>query len=167
MNGVINANGVAHRKVLEMPQSLSQTVLHIVFSTKNRERWIDSTIRQKLHAYLAGTLRKHECEAFRIGGTDDHIHVVCTLSRTLTQADLVRLIKHAGSDWIKSQSDKYNGFHWQRGYGVFSVSYSSLNAVIKYIENQQEHHKRLSFQDEFRIFLEKHGVKFNEEYVWD
>lgn len=98
---------------------------------------------------------------------DDHIHVACTLLRTMTQADLVRLIKNAGNGWIKSQSDKYYGFHWQRGYGVFSVSYSSLNAVIKYIETQEEHHKRVSFQDEFRMFLEKHGVKFNEEYMWD
>lgn len=150
-----------------MPQSLSQTILHIVFSVKNREHWIDSSIRPQLHAYLAGTLRNQGCYVFRIGGTDDHVHVACSLSRTMSQADLVKLIKHAGSEWIKSQSDKYQGFHWQRGYGCFSVSFSSLEAVVKYIDNQQEHHKRVSFQDEFRMFLTKHGLKFNEEYVWD
>ena len=167
MNEKNNTKGVAHQRISLMPQSLSQTILHIVFSVKNRERWIDTTIRPQLYAYLAGTLRNQDCYVFRIGGTDDHVHVACSLPRTMSQADLVKLIKHAGSEWIKSQSDKYQGFHWQRGYGCFSVSFSSLEAVVKYIDNQQEHHKRVSFQDEFRMFLTKHGLNFDEEYVWD
>lgn len=150
-----------------MSQSLNKVVLHIVFSTKNRLRWLDDTICHKLHAYLAGALRNKGVVVYKIGGIDDHIHIACSLPRTLTISDLVKATKNIGSDWIKSQSDKFRDFYWQRGYGVFSISYSHLNLLENYIATRKEHHKKISFQDEFRRLLVKYGIEHDEKYVWD
>ncbi len=150
-----------------MPQSLSQTIIHVVFSTKNRVNWIDTKIRNELHAYIAGLLRKHDSQAFRVGGIADHIHIACTLPRTMTQSDLVKLVKHASSDWMRKQSSDYNDFYWQRGYAIFSVSYSNLETVVNYIDKQEVHHENISFQDELRLFMKKSNMSFDEKYIWD
>ena len=150
-----------------MPQSLSQVIIHLIFSTKDREQWLDAEARPRMHAYLATVCRNLGGEAFRVGGIADHVHIVTTLPRTLAQAELIEEVKKASSKWIKSLGSQYAAFYWQRGYGAFSVSRSQLDSVTKYVERQEEHHRSISFQDEYRAFLEKYQVQFDERYVWD
>jgi len=136
-----------------MPQSLSKVIIHVIFSTKNREPWLDSTIRPRVHAYLATICRDLGGEALRVGGVADHVHVVTTLPRTLSQAQMIEGIKKTSSKWIKALETRYRGFFWQRGYGAFSVSPSQLDAVVQYVEAQQEHHRTRTFQEEYRELL--------------
>jgi putative transposase len=150
-----------------MPQSLSKVIIHIVFSTKNREPWLDSAIRPRMHAYLATICRDLGGEAFRVGGVADHVHIVTTLARTLSQADMTEAIKKSSSKWIKTLEARYHGFFWQRGYGAFSVSPSQLDALLGYVETQEAHHRTRTFQQEYRELLRRHGVEFDERYVWD
>jgi REP-associated tyrosine transposase len=150
-----------------MPQSLSKVIVHLIFSTKDREPWLDSDVRPRMHAYLATICRDLGGEAFRVGGTADHVHVLTTLPRTLSQAELLEDLKKNSSKWIKGLAPKYGQFYWQRGYGAFSVSPSHVEAVLQYVQSQQEHHRTRTFQEEFREFLHKHGVEFDERYVWD
>lgn len=150
-----------------MSQSLSNVLLHIVFSTKHRQRWIDVDIEPRLVKYLAGACRKLGCSAHKIGGTDDHIHIACSLARTLSISKLVEELKTGSSKWFKTQGDRYATFAWQNGYGAFSVGQSQLDDLRRYIANQREHYRILSFQDEFRAMLTKYQVDFDERYVWD
>ena len=150
-----------------MPQSLSKVIIHIIFSTKDREPWLDSDVRTRMHAYLATVCRDLGAEFVRIGGVADHVHIVTTLPRTVSQAQLVEQIKKASSKWIKAVDARYRGFFWQRGYGAFSVSPSQLDTVVQYVEGQQEHHRTCTFQEEYRELLRRHGIDFNERYVWD
>lgn len=153
-----------------MPQSLSKVILHLVFSTKDRQPWIDEEIRPRLHAFIATVLRDicpPQSQAYRVGGVADHVHVASTLPRTLTISKLFETIKKESSIWIKTQDAKYQQFYWQSGYGCFSVAPSQLDQLIRYIDNQEEHHKKVSFQDEFRTLLKKYNIEFDERYVWD
>jgi REP element-mobilizing transposase RayT len=150
-----------------MPQSLSKVILHIIFSTKNREPWLCSDVRSEMHAYLATICRNIGAEAVRVGGIADHVHIVTTLPRTISQAELIEQIKKASSKWIKTLDPRYRNFFWQRGYGAFSVSPSQLEAVVQYIDAQPEHHRTRTFQEEYREMLRRHGVDFDERYVWD
>ena len=150
-----------------MPQSLSKVILHIIFSTKNRDPWLDSYVRPRMHAYLATICRDLGAEFVRVGGVADHVHIVTTLPRTLSQAQLIEQIKKASSKWIKALDARYRGFFWQRGYGAFSVSLSQFEAVLQYIETQPEHHRTRTFQEEYRELLRRHGIDFDERYVWD
>ena len=150
-----------------MPQSLSKVILHIIFSTKNREPWLESNVRPRVHAYLATICRDLGAELVRVGGVVDHVHIVTTLPRTVSQAQLVEQIKKASSKWIKALDARYRGFFWQRGYGAFSVSPTQVDAVLQYIEAQREHHRTRTFQEEYRELLRRHGVDFDERYVWD
>ena len=150
-----------------MPQSLSKVIVHFIFSTKDRDPWLDLDVRPRMHAYLATICRDLGGEAFRVGGVADHVHLVTTLPRTLSQAEMVEGIKKTSSKWIKSLAPKLGEFYWQRGYGAFSVSPSQLDAVLEYVESQEEHHRSRSFQEEYREFLHRHGIEFDERYVWD
>jgi REP element-mobilizing transposase RayT len=150
-----------------MPQSLSNILLHLIFSTKDRRPWLEDGIRQKTHAFLAGTVRQSECEAYRVGGVADHVHLAIRLSRTLSVADLVKEIKIASSKWVKLQDDTLHEFAWQQGYGVFSVGMSQKETLLHYIDNQEQHHRTRSFQDEYRDFLKKYEIEYDERYVWD
>jgi REP element-mobilizing transposase RayT len=150
-----------------MPQSLSKVILHIIFSTKDRESWLDSDVRLRVHAYLATICRGLGADFVRVGGVADHVHIVTTLPRTMSQAELIEKIKKVSSKWIKTLATRYRGFFWQRGYGAFSVSPSQLDDVLRYIETQQEHHRASTFQEEYRELLRKHGLDFDERYVWD
>jgi REP element-mobilizing transposase RayT len=150
-----------------MPQSLSKVIIHIIFSTKDRAPWLDRDVRPRMHAYVATVRRDLNAEVLRVGGVADHLHIVTTLPRSLSQADMVETLKKTSSKWIKRLDSKYRQFYWQRGYGVFSVSPSQLDAVLEYVESQEEHHRTRSFQEEYRDFLRKHGVKFDEGYVWN
>ncbi|MDF1739774.1 MAG: IS200/IS605 family transposase [Verrucomicrobiales bacterium] len=151
-----------------MPQSLSRILIHTIFSTKNRENsFTDSAFRSEMHAYVGGVAKTLACFPIQIGGTADHIHILSTLDRSICVADFVKETKRVSTDWIQKQNRGLAQFHWQAGYGVFSVSESNCEVVTKYIQNQEEHHRKTTFQDEYRIFCEKHAVKVDERYVWD
>jgi len=151
-----------------MPQSLSYLLIHIIFSTKDRTPYLqDKESRARLHAYLATVVRDDECECFCAGGVADHVHLAIRLSRTMTVARLVEHLKTSSSHWIKDQGLAKNAFAWQRGYAAFSVGPNDLPALRSYIGSQEEHHRKHSFQDELRAFLEKYKVDFDEKYVWD
>ena len=151
-----------------MAQSLARLWTHLIFSTKNRFPFLtDKILRAEMHAYLAEMLRKHGCETLIVGGVEDHTHSLFALSRTLPIASVVKEMKRTSSGWIKGSSRRLSKFHWQGGYAAFSVGQSNLQEVIRYIANQDEHHKRVTFQDEYRAFLKAYGVEYDERYVWD
>jgi REP element-mobilizing transposase RayT len=148
-----------------MAQTLSLNLVHLVFSTKQRQPLISEEIGPALHAYMAGTVRRLDCECFRVGGIADHVHLALRLASTRTSAKVVSEIKTSSSVWMKQQG--VTGFAWQSGYGLFSVGPADLSAVIGYIDSQREHHAKRSFQDEMRVFCEKYHVAIDERYVWD
>ena len=150
-----------------MPQSLSNIIVHTVFSTKNREPWLDSDIRSRMHAYLATICRDIGAGPLRVGGVTDHVHILTTLPRTVSQAQMIEDLKKKSSKWIKTVDVRCRVFSWQRGYAAFSVSPSQKDTVLRYIDDQQEHHRTRSFQEEYRQLLRKHGIQFDERYVWD
>lgn len=150
-----------------MPQSLSLVIVHYIFSTKNREAILAPEIGLGLHAYLATVARNAGSECYRAGGTADHVHLAIRLARTTTIADMVEELKTTSSKWLKTQGRELKSFSWQRGYGAFSVGPGNLEALRKYIDSQEEHHRTRSFQDELRMFLKKYGVEYDERYVWD
>jgi REP element-mobilizing transposase RayT len=155
------------RTVRPMPQSLANVLLHLVWSTKHRERWIADEDRERLHAYTIGVLANLECPSLETNSEPDHIHILCSLSRTVTIAKLIEKVKTSTSAWLKTVGPQYAQFHWQGGYSSFSVSQSLVPQVREYIRNQREHHQVRSFQDELRALLKKHGMAFDERYVWD
>jgi putative transposase len=150
-----------------MSQSLAKLHIHLIFSTKNRERVIHDPIRESLHAYLAKVLQNMECAPTLINSVEDHVHILFELARTVTISQAVEDVKKSSSKWIKSQGSEFAGFAWQSGYGAFAVSESNVQAVCNYIQNQREHHLQKSFQDEYRAFLDRHEVVFDERCVWD
>ncbi|HJT34957.1 MAG TPA: transposase [Pirellulales bacterium] len=151
-----------------MPQSLSDVLLHVVFSTKNRVPFLKSPeLREHLNGFMVGTLKKIECPSLITRCVDDHIHTLCQLSRTMSVADLVKQMKVTSSAWVKEQDPRLADFYWQAGYGAFSVSHSNRDQVKLYIANQEEHHRTRTYQEEFRLLLERHGIEYDERYVWD
>jgi len=151
-----------------MPQSLANILLHVVFSTKNRIPFLRTPdLREAVNAYMVGTLRNIDCPSLIVNCVEDHLHCLCQLSRTMTVAKLIEEMKSSSSAWIKTQSPQAADFKWQAGYGAFSVSQSNVGAVKTYIAHQEEHHRKMTFQDEFRAFLRRHGLDWDERYVWD
>ena len=152
-----------------MPQSLAKVLVHIVYSTGERKPWLrGEDLRRQLFSYKATILReKVDTPALVIGGVEDHVHVLCSLSRKFAIKDVIVKAKTETTKWIKKQSPIYADFRWQSGYGAFSVSESNAEVVKRYIAGQVEHHKRISWQDEFRNLCERHGLKIDERYVWD
>ena len=151
-----------------MPQSLAQIYLHLVFSTKGRQPFLgDREFRARVHAYLARTCHNLGAPSIKVGGIEDHVHLLCRMSKTGSVAELIRELKRDSSKWIKEQIESLHNFHWQSGYGAFSVSPGHVEPLQKYIETQEEHHRHESFQDEFRRLCQKYGVAIDERYVWD
>jgi len=151
-----------------MSQSLANVLLHVVFSTKNRAPFLKSRdLREELHGYMVGTVLAIECPSLIVRTVEDHLHCLLRLSRTISIAKLVETMKVESSAWVKRQLPQLSDFYWQAGYGAFSVSQSNVEQVKAYIANQEEHHRRVSFQDEFRILLQRHEIEFDERYVWD
>ena len=148
-----------------MAQSLGKVLVHVVFSTKNRRRIIGPESRGALHGYLAAVVRDIGCDSLRIGGTDDHVHALVSLARTRSVADLVQAMKGQSSKWMKEERG-VPMFSWQAGYGAFSIGASQVEALTRYIERQEEHHRRGSFQDELRAFLHRYGVQYDERFIW-
>lgn len=149
-----------------MGQSLVKNYVHIVFSTKNHQKLIDGGIEDELYAYLGGVCKLLECQPIKIGGHHDHAHILCMLSKNLALAKLLEEVKSHSSKWIKTKGDPYKNFYWQEGYGAFSVNPSEIDVVADYISRQKEHHLKRSFQEEYRAFLRKYQVEYDERYVW-
>ena len=151
-----------------MPQSLSKIYVHIIFSTKDRYPFLsDTVVKQEMHAYIGGTLNNLGCPVICVGGVADHVHILSLLSRNHWIAKVVEEIKKGSSKWIKTKGDLVRKFAWQRGYAAFSVSQSHITRVQNYIFSKEVHHKRKTFQDEFREFLKRYEVEYDEHYVWD
>jgi REP element-mobilizing transposase RayT len=152
-----------------MPQSLSAVYLHLVFSTKDRVPFLrDATVRESLHAYLGSVSGRLDCPTLIVGGVEDHVHLLARHGRRIAQSDWVKEVKRVSSTWIKEEyGSKYADFAWQAGYAVFSVSISNIDEVRHYIANQEEHHRKGTFQDELRALLRKHNIEWDERYVWD
>jgi putative transposase len=150
-----------------VPQSLAQILVHVVFSTKNREPLLEDTVHTDLQTYIGGIIARHNGTLLKAGSVTDHIHLLIAHPRTLSPAELVQEMKTGSSKWIKTRGHRYDRFHWQAGYGMFSVSSSHRRAVEAYLEHQAEHHRKVSFQDEYRNLLRRHGVEYDELYVWD
>jgi len=150
-----------------MSQSLARLCVHLVFSTKHREPFLHDLIRADLHAYMATVLKNLGCPVLIINSVKDHVHILLDLGRTISASAAVEEVKKSSSKWIKTQGVELSTFAWQAGYGAFAVSESNVAAVRKYIATQAEHHRKTSFQDEYRAFLTKHNITFDERYVWD
>jgi putative transposase len=150
-----------------MPQSLARIMVHMVFSTKDRVPVLAGDVRPKLQAYMVGILSNLECPCLEVGGTANHMHVFYAMHRTRSVAEVVEEVKKGSSKWLKTQAVTLRNFGWQNGYGAFSVSPSSEASVVAYIRGQEEHHRRITFEEEYREFLRRHGVEFDERYVWD
>ena len=150
-----------------MSQSLARLHIHLIYSTKNRSPFLHDRIREALHRYMATVLQNAGCHTDLINSVEDHVHILFELSRTLPLAKAVEDVKKTSSKWIKTQGDEFTDFAWQSGYAAFAVSESNRSIVRAYIANQKEHHRTKTFQEEYRQFLTRHGVSFDERYVWD
>ena len=150
-----------------MSQSLARVPIHLIYSTKHREPFITDSVREPLHRYQAGILSNLGCEPILINSVEDHVHSLFELARTTAIASVVEAVKASSSKWMKTQGTEFAGFQWQAGYGVFGVSVSNVDQVRRYIEGQREHHRTVPFKEEYREFLTRHGIAFDERYVWD
>ena len=151
-----------------MPQSLAKVLMHIIFATKHRSPFLrPHAIRGEAEAYMSTVLKGVNSPAIAVKCVEDHVHVLCSLSRTHTIAKVIEEVKKSSSKWLKTKGHAYQHFQWQNGYGAFSVSASKIDEVRRYILDQEEHHRRRTFQEEYRQFLRRHGVPYDERYVWD
>ena len=162
-----------------MSQSLSAVYIHLVFSTKDRRPLLrDKPTRDALHSYLGGVSKQLDCAPILVGSVEDHVHLLARFGRTLTQAEWVKELKRGhlpqncyggrvSNLWLKERGRDYADFEWQGGYADFSVSQSNLEQVKQYIAGQEEHHRKIGFQDELRALLRKHEIEWDEKYVWD
>ena len=150
-----------------MPQSLVRMLIHVVFSTKNRVDSITPEIENDLFGYMHGIVENNNSKLLSANGTTNHVHLLISLGRVVPISELIGDIKRDSSVWIKQQNSKYEDFYWQQGYGAFSVGQTEDEMVMKYIANQKEHHKTKDYKTEFRGFLKKYAVQFDEQYVWD
>ena len=150
-----------------MPQSLSCILVHIIFSTKNRVPFIDASLEKELHPYMSSIFNTLGCPARALNGTMDHVHILCSMSRTRTIADVVEEAKTGSSKWAKTKGPQYRKFYWQKGYGAFSIGASGERDLKEYIARQKEKHVRKTFQDEFRSFLKLYNVPYDEKFVWE
>jgi len=148
-------------------QSLVVNLVHLIYSTKNRHPWLTPDVRPALFAYQAGTLKEFDSPALIIGGEKDHVYALFSLSKNHALVKVIEGVKRSSSKWIKTQGREFADFHWQAGYGAFSVSQSQVSKVRRYIELQEEHHKSMSFQEELRTFLKRYRVEYGERYIWD
>jgi REP element-mobilizing transposase RayT len=149
-----------------MSQSLSKMYVHAIFHVKYNESLIQPEDEKELYAYIGGVLKLSHCIPIKINGTDNHVHVLCTMSKNISLSNLMEVIKTDSSRWIKTLGPHYREFAWQGGYAGYSVSHSRVDIVRKYIENQKEHHKTQTFQDEYIQFLKENDVDYNADYLW-
>jgi REP element-mobilizing transposase RayT len=161
-------NRIACGHAQAMPQYLSALYIHLVFSTKDRHPLLrDKPTRDTLHSYLGGVSKQLDCPPILVGGVEDHVHLLARFGRTITQAEWVKELKRVSNLWLKEHGPDFADFEWQGGYADFSVSQSNLEQVKQYIARQEEHHRKMDFQDELRALLRKHQIEWDEKYVWD
>lgn len=146
-----------------MSQSLTKNYIHLVFSTKGRANLLPKIHLDEIHAYIKGILDNKQCKSICVGGTENHIHILCVLPKTMALAELVKTVKSNSSLWLNKQM---GNFCWQDGYGAFSVSQSQVQAVVKYIQGQEGHHRKQTFENEYVAFLEAYGIEYDTRYVW-
>ena len=149
-----------------MSQSLSKLFVHIVFNIKTGSVGIDKTISKELYAYMGAIIKDNESIPIVINGVENHIHILCVMSKNIALAKLVEEIKRHSSRWIKTKGEQYRQFAWQGGYGAFSVSSSIQDKTKRYIENQEAHHKKMTFKEEYLLFLKEYGINYDEQYLW-
>jgi putative transposase len=149
-----------------MSHSYTSSLYHCVFSTKERRRTIDIELQSRLWPYLGGIARDNGMKALAIGGVEDHVHLLLSLPATITVAKAMQFVKAGTSKWIHDTFPQRRGFAWQEGYGAFSIGVSQIDDTRRYIENQTEHHRRHTFEEEFIAFLERHGIEYDPRYVW-
>jgi putative transposase len=150
-----------------MPQSFASVHLHLIFSTKHRQPFLTPPFAFRVYEYLGGTVRGSGCVPLAIGGMPDHVHLLVGMGREISIADLIKTIKAASSRWIHDTFPELGGFAWQAGYGAFSVSGNRIERVKGYIAGQAVHHRIRTFQEEYRDFLARHEIEWDERYVWD
>ncbi len=150
-----------------MPSTLTNLLYHVVFSTKGRQPEIVSGFRQDLYAYLGGIIRSENGRLIEIGGTSNHVHILARFSPAVSVSDMLKMIKGNSSRWVNKSGKRPARFAWQKGYGAFSVSESGCEAVVNYIRNQEAHHRKMTFKEEFKLLLDKHRVEYDEEHLWD
>ena len=149
-----------------MPQSLAKIVVHIIYHIKTTSVQIREEDSNELYAYISDVIKRNGSIPILINGVGDHIHILCLLSKNMSLAELVEKIKRDSSRWIKTLHPYYKNFAWQRGYGVFSISSSTQNGIIKYIENQKEHHKQISYREEYLMILNISDTQYDYKYLW-
>jgi REP element-mobilizing transposase RayT len=150
-----------------MSQSLASILVHLVYSTKERQPFLTADVEPELYAYQGAVFRELGCPALIINGTADHLHALFRLSRTVPVCDLVEEVKKRSSKWLKTTGSTFSAFQWQAGYGAFSIGESGVEAAKRYIAHQKEHHRHKTFQEEFRMFLARYRMEYDERYVWD
>ena len=149
-----------------MPQSLHLLSVHLIFSTKDRHPWLLPGIRERVWAYQARILQNLECQSITIGGVEDHVHIVYNLAKKLAPAKAIEVLKKDSSRFVKTLRNELDAFHWQDGYGLFSVSPSHVEPLCQYVQSQEEHHRKESFQEELLRVLKKYRVSYDERYLW-
>lgn len=149
-----------------MPHSYCSFYIHFVFSTKERKDLIAPELQERLFPYLGGIAKTNAMKTMIVGGTTNHVHILLSLPATLPVAKAIQLIKGGSSKWVHDTFPDFRHFAWQEGYGAFSVSVSQIQAVTQYIQNQAEHHRKITFEEEFLTLLKKHQIKYDERYVW-
>ena len=150
-----------------MPQSLVRMLVHVYFSTKNRVDLIKPEIENDLFGYMHGIVENNKSKLILANGTGNHVHLLISLGKTADVSELVGDIKRDSSKWVKTKDAKFGDFHWQEGYGAFSIGQSQVEVVMNYIKNQKQHHSKQDFKNEFRGLLKKYEVEYDERYVWD
>ena len=150
-----------------MAQTLVSLMVHVIFSTKNREAFITPEIEPELFAYDGGILKNHESHLLDAGGTADHIHLLVSQSKNVSLSSLMKDVKKDSSSWIKTKGNQFRNFHWQDGYGAFSIGKSDIRELKRYIAGQKEHHRKRTFEEELIEFLEDYGVAYDERYLWN
>jgi len=150
-----------------MSQSLAKNLIHLVYSTKNRQCWIAEEVRTKLYAYQAGIYKEWQSPALEIGGAEDHVHALFSLSKNFPLKKIIEEVKKGSSKWMKTAEGGNANFYWQGGYAAFSVSQSNEGSVRRYIANQVEHHREMTFQEGLRLLCLRHCIELDERYAWE
>ena len=150
-----------------MPHSFCKIYTHSIFSTKDRQRWLDESVRSRVHGYLATIARKLGCSYVVVGGVEDHVHILTEISKNVNLANMVGRMKEGSSKFIKTLGAEYEKFYWQSGYSVFSLGPTRVDDVKSYIERQVEHHRRQTFKEEYLAFLKRYGIEYDKRYVWE
>ncbi len=150
-----------------MAQTLTSLLVHVIFSTKNRASLITPEIEPELFAYIGGILKNNESRLLDAGGTTDHVHLLISQSKNIALSSLLKEVKKSSSSWIKTKGKTFREFHWQDGYGAFSVGHTEVTNLKRYIASQKEHHRKRTFQEELIQFYEDYGIEYDERYLWN